>query len=391
MCIESQKGSPSYNDLASRYDAVYKKNTTKQAISKKITQSCVCFFQAILAHIITSKISNSEITALKYNRILIQDSTIIKLPGRLFKIFSGVSNAHSSVCNARIQGVYDIVSGTFVSFTINPYSKNDLSVAPQLEIYKNDLTLRDRGYYSNGEVKRHLNIGADCIYRYKSNLTLLSPESGEVIDILKMLKSQGYLDMQVCLNDDSRTKVRLVVAPVCEVVANNRRMRAKKETMGHNPSERVLALMSWTIYITTIPREQADFNKVFAIYSIRWRIETIFKSWKSNMQFAKIHNVSEKQLRIILTARFIMIVIITHYVYNPWVIKIREKYNRELSMYKLTKYLVKNPEVTIKILAKSRNFKLHNKFEIDNILIKYCTYDKRKRMNFNQLAMKAFV
>ena len=109
------------------------------------------------------------------------------------------------------------------------------------------------------------------------------------------------------------------------------------------------------------------------------------------MQFAKIHNVSEKQLRIILTVRFIMIVIITHYVYNPWVLKIREKYNRELSMYKLTKYLVKNPEVTIKILAKSRNFKLHNKFEIDTILIKYCTYDKRKRLNFNQLAMTAFV
>lgn len=46
----------------------------------------------------------------KYKRILIQDSTIIKLPSRLFEIFSGVSNGHSKVCNARIQGTYDILA-----------------------------------------------------------------------------------------------------------------------------------------------------------------------------------------------------------------------------------------------------------------------------------------
>ena len=67
--------------------------------------------------------------------------------------------------------------------------------------------------------------------------------------------------------------------------------------------------MAWTIFITTIPVEQADFHKIFMIYGLRWRIEIIFKSWKSHMQFAKLHNVSENQLRVILTARFIMIVI----------------------------------------------------------------------------------
>jgi hypothetical protein len=332
--------------------------------------------------------TKNKIKALDYNRVLVQDSTIIKLPGRLFKIFSGVSNAHTSVCNARIQGIYDIISGTFISFSIDPYSKNDISVAPYLEICKGDLSLRDRGYYLNSEIKRHLDVGADCIFRYKSRTMLISPESGKAIDILKLLKSQDCLDVQVCLNDNCRTKVRLVATPVCEEVANQRRMKAKKENKGHNPSNEILALMAWTIYLTTIPKEQADFTKIHEIYGLRWRIETIFKSWKSNMQFDKVHNVSEKQLRIILTARFIMIVVFMHYIYNPWLYRIRKIYKREISMFKLTKYLVKNPEKFIELVTKNDNIVILNKDKIDDVLIKYCTYDKRKRLNFNQIAMQ---
>ena len=69
----------------------------------------------------------------------------------------------------------------------------------------------------------------------------------------------------MCLNDNCRTKVRLVAAPVCEEVANQRRMKAKKENKGHNPSDEILALMAWTIYLTTIPKEQADFTKIHQI------------------------------------------------------------------------------------------------------------------------------
>ena len=108
------------------------------------------------------------------------------------------------------------------------------------------------------------------------------------------------------------------------------------------------------------------------------------------MLFDKVHNVSEKQLRIILTARFIMIVIFMHYIYTPWLHRIRRIYKREISMFKLIKYLVKNPENVFELLAKNVNIEHQNKQKIEDALIKYCTYDKRKRLNFNQLTAKAF-
>ncbi len=395
ICLESQKGSPSYNDLASRLETLHQISASKQAICKKVNLQCVLFFQAVLSRIIKFKLAKYEGIALeisdKYMRVIVQDSTIIKLPLRLFKIFSGVSNAHTSVCNARIQGVYDILSGNFISFSIDSYSKNDLSAAPELEILEGDLVLRDRGYFTNKEVKRHADAGANCIYRHKHRTTYLSLKSRKAIDLAKLLKCKGDIDIEVYLNDKHRTKVRLIATAVSEEIANERRRKAKKEMKGHNPSVALLNMMSWTIFITTIPKENADIKKIFLIYSLRWRIEIIFKTWKSYMQFDKVHNVSENQLRILLIARFIMIVICTQHIYNPLHHRIKKEYKRMISMMKLHKYLMKNPEKIIEILStlekKSKSKKAKNLY---GALVRYCTYDQRKRTNFHETALEAF-
>lgn len=385
ICLISNQGLPSYNNLASRFNTLYDVEISKQAFWKKVNDPCVLFFQAILARIIKHKISNPEISKLNskhtYKRILVQDSTIIKLPLRLFNFFSGVSNTHSSVCNARIQGVYDLLSGCFISFSIDSYSKNDLLAAPEIELQKGDLVLRDRGYYINDEIKRHKEADAHCIYRYKQKTTFLHPISGNNINLLEELKKHQTLDIEVRLNNLDRTKVRLIAVPVSEEIGNQRRMKTKKLTRKKNMSEETLQLMSWTIFITTIPANEANFNKLFEIYRLRWRIEIVFKIWKSHMKFSDIHNVSENQLYVILLSRFIMIVLCMYQVYHPFQIKIRNDYGRYLSMMKLVNYLMLNQEILIKILRlKSKNME-----DYIPLLIKYCTYDKRKRLNYNQL------
>lgn len=120
MCLESQKESPSFNHMAARIDTIRNTSVSKQAIGKKYNENCVAFFQAVLSRVIQSKITESvpDLNTLskKYKRLIIQDSTIIKLPFRLFNFFSGVSNAYYSVCNVRIQCVYELLSGRFLFF-----------------------------------------------------------------------------------------------------------------------------------------------------------------------------------------------------------------------------------------------------------------------------------
>jgi hypothetical protein len=387
LASESMHGIASYNDIAASIESVNGTSISRQAIRKKVKETCVEYFKRVLELVILNKSNNKnisrEVHKCNFKRVLIQDSTIIQLPRRLMELFSGVSNRYTTVCNARIQGIYDLLSGKFISFSINSYSKNDQASASEMKINKDDLTLRDRGYLNMDEIKRHLQIGAHCIYRHKINMQFLDFDTEVPIDLLALLKKKGSVDIVIRLNDTEKSAVRIVAEPVDQATADRRRMKAKKDRKGHNPSKIYLELQSWTIFITTITSKQADFNTLLKIYGLRWRIEIIFKSWKSNMHFDHIQNVSKNQLIITIIMRMIMFLIITQLIYNPFKIFIYKKLSRNLSLLKLTKYLIRNP---IRIALLLQDIKENSDVITHSISIiaRHCVYEKRKRQNFEQ-------
>ena len=379
FCLQSLEGTVSYNDIAARVEAKAGINVSRQAFHQRMNDRCVKFFEKILEIVIASKYCSENITELiasnKFLRIIVQDSTVVRLPLRLFDIFSGVKNAHSAVCNARIQAIYDLISKKFIAFSIDPYSKNDLSVARDISVKSGDLVVRDRGYFTVESTKELKENGADAIFRYKHKTKFFDIESGEEISLLKLLSEYGSIDMMVLMGNE-KCKARILAKPVNEEVANLRRMKAKKESNSKNPSKELLALMSWTIFITTIESSDFTFEMIFKLYALRWRIENIFKTWKSNFNFDKIHNVSKNQLRVLFTARLIMIVFIYQRLFNPLSIEIK-KAGKRLSLMKFTLYIRNNIEVIHKILN------VHNIDEKTiKALIRFCTYDHRKRENF---------
>ncbi|MCK4983806.1 MAG: IS4 family transposase, partial [Victivallaceae bacterium] len=309
-CLESIDKAPSFNDVAGILNDLAGKHPSRQAVGKRINKEFSDFLKMILEHTINYKImekSNIESRTECFPRIIVQDSTIVKLPIRLFAEFSGVSNSHSSVCNARIQGVYDLVAKSFMYFSIDKYSKNDMAAADNLSVQYGDLILRDRGYLKSNEIKRFSSMHTFYIYRHANSMIYRSPKNDEEINLPELLTKEGKIDMDVCLNNKERTVVRLVAAPVSEKTANLRRMKSKIQDSGHNPSKKKLFLMSWTIFITNLAVSKYDFKMILGLYSLRWRIESIFKTWKSNMSFAVIHNVSCHQLHALLMARLISI------------------------------------------------------------------------------------
>ena len=389
---ESVSCAPSFNDLALKLDSEAKIFISKQAIAQRVDTSCLNLLKAILAKVLLGKFAQNKKhiyhSCSTFKRILVQDSTILRLPQRLFDKFSGVRNAHTAVCNARIQAVYDLIAEEFTYFSIDTYSKNDIKSAPDLDILKGDFTLRDRGYISYSEMERHLKAGAHTIYRHKQGITYLDPDTEEEIDLLETLQKNSHIDMEVLLNNDSKTRIRLVAAPVSEEVANIRRMKLKKESSTRSPSAKLLQLMSWSIFITTVLDTDITFKKIFGMYELRWRIETIFKSWKSYLNFSKLHNVSEIQLRVIITARLTAIAIIHRFIYAPASQRILQYYGRRLSLIKLTHYLTENKNKTAEIICIL--MKTTGTQPVLNSLARYCTYDKRKRLNFAEKMAAAF-
>jgi hypothetical protein len=394
LSLESIQGEASYNDLSSRIHLLSTDaGPSRQAVSKRINHPFLKVLEALLAKVIATKtdcesLSCQDSALSCHDRVLIQDSTIIRLPAWLFARFSGVSNAHQTVCNARIQATYDVKNMVFVSFEICPYSDNDLSAAPRLELAQNDLVLRDRGYLTAAEVARHTASGASCIYRHKTGTTYLDETTGEPIDLLAELRRNGSLDRIVLLGNEEKTRVRLVSAPVSNEVASHRRMKAKKEMKGHKPSAAVLALMDWTIFLTTAAKE-VSFADILRIYGLRWRIEIIFKTWKSHLNFAAIHRVSDIGLRSILTMRLMMITEGTNVLYRCCHNYIKRHHDRELSLQKFLKRLGRSPELATMITdalsdpnREPGELQRKETRETWNHLVRYCCYDKRKRKNF---------
>jgi hypothetical protein len=387
LCEECLHGSPSCNDLASHIQSVSGGAPSRQAVHLRLNHAFHDLLQRLLEEVMGEKIGapGEKMTRLfrGYRRVLVQDSTIIKLPGHLFADFSGVSNSHSSVCNARIQAIYNLLDSRLIGFSVDPYSKNDLAAAPELPLQKGDLVLRDRGYLVLDEIQRHREAGADCLYRHKTGTVYLDPKTLAPIDLPALLKYQGCLDLEVLLNNPSRTRVRLVTAAVDTETANLRRMRAKKETRGHQPSQAVLELMDWTLFITTIPAALASFKEILAIYGLRWRIEIIFKAWKSHMKFPLLHRVSKLQMFILLKARLLIIAACANVVYGPLERRLLQNHGRRLSLLKFMRFLSKSPAQLIRVIQ-SRSLSDQENQSLHEALLRYCCYDRRKRRNYSE-------
>ena len=377
-CAEAIKGTVSHNDIAATLQAETGVAVSRQACWLRLNENGQAFFHAILAVVIRAKaIPTGWVRCPFYKRILLQDSTIIQLPSRLFASFSGIRNATLTTCHARIQSIYDLCAGRFVQFNIDPYSKNDQAAAPDIPVHPGDLVLRDRGYFMPSLMIAHKDQGVDTISRYKHNAYLYDVHTQARIDLLKLLRAHGRVDMPVLAGENKSLRLRLLAVPVPEELANLRRMKAKKETKGRAPSAELLALMSWSIFITTLEFDRMDSDAILALYGLRWRIENIFKTWKSYFSFAKLHQVSAIQCRILLAARLILICICFHHAYVPLSVAIRRQTNRHLSLMKFMRYVCQNLFLLPHLIRPSLWTR-----SLVNAVARYCSYDKRLRSNF---------
>jgi hypothetical protein len=389
LCSHNLGSTLSYNDVAAALASKSGTSPTRQSVAQRLTQPCLDMVETVLRMAMSNRIASSldseaPVQGLlsHYSRVLVQDSTIVELPRWLFGTFSGVGNGSTQVCNARIQAIYDLKAKEFEGFSIDAYSKNDLKAAPELALRAGDLVLRDRGYLTLAEIRRHEDIGAHFIYRHKTSTIYRDLQTDAPLNLIKLLREGNGLDMVVALNDEQRTRVRLVAAPVSEETSGLRRMKAKKETKGHNPSAAVLELMGWTIFLTNLG-PQVSFKELLDIYGLRWRIEVIFKAWKSAMNFDVIHRVSALELRICLTARLLSITIGMGQLYALCQKRMWETMGRDLSLLKFSRYLAAKPSRAAELTAWLQE-EAGAMSTTAETLRRVCCYDQRKRLNYQQ-------
>ena len=388
-----------YESWANKIGILINDTVSRQAICKRVKETLVIFLQMVLKAImedtICSKIQGAITEKLRqFKRILIEDSTCIKLNKKLALEYPGSRNSREKDhAILKIQTTYEVIKRRFVRFEITNFRKNDQGYSKQItEIAKpGDLIIRDLGYFVIEVFKKLQNKGVGFITRIRRDVNIYVKKDEKPIDLAKMLKRRGDLDLEAFIGEAERLSVRLIAIPVEDEIANTRRMKARTNRDHRlNPSKKYLFLLGWDLFITNVPKEKMGSRDISVIYSIRWRIEIIYKCWKSYLGITNVINDTNKiRLETFIYCMLIFIVLFQVHFYNYYLCKLSKKKPKEdiqISMMKLIQFISNNINclLTVNYLKNNDWNKLLNKQ-----IAYYCIYEHRTdRKNFNQLLLK---
>ncbi|MFQ5825696.1 MAG: IS4 family transposase [bacterium] len=359
---------------------------SKQAVDKRINEPLIKFLELVLgaslSHSVRLKLESiyDNVFTL-FNRVFVQDSTTIPLPSKLAEYFPGSRN-YTQVQSAtmKIQSIFDLATERFFHFGINSFTKNDQRASVDILpfIQAGDLVIRDLGYLIISVLRQIQSKGAYFLSRLKYGLVLHQVDGTTRIDLLKMLKKHGQLDIDVLLGVEEKLPVRLIAIPVPDDVAAERRRKYKANRDRRlNPSKEHLALLGWDIFITNVDYKILNTKQVADIYKLRWRIEIIFKSWKSHFCLANVPKANVFRVKSYVYALLIFITTFQTYVFARLYKDSLSKNSKQLSLIKLSKFF--REQIWAIILF----FQIPEKLEEQ--IYYHCTYESRQdRQNYAQ-------
>jgi len=310
---------PTLERIAAVSRLILGESYSKQALSKRINSGVDEFLAQVISRIF-SDVKGRSVKGgafASFNRVLLHDSTTIKLPGRFHSAFKGNSNrTKRKLALMKIQLVSDLLSERILHLSLSGFTRNDQAASGDIfsVARAGDLVLRDLGYFVVKSFKLMIDRNIFFLSRCRGGVMLLDPQTDKRIDLRKVLKKQGALDMDVLLSSTEKVPVRLVCCPVPEAVANERRRKAKtNRDKRHTPSKESLFLMGWSIFVTNVGRDVWNSKDFQPIYRLRWRIEIIFKAWKSHLKITELNVANEMMLRLSIMTKLLFCAL-THHV-----------------------------------------------------------------------------
>jgi len=287
--IMASKGQNTYSFLAYEIGILANKSLTKQAVEERMNPKTEKFLLQVLEDHLKAKITTKMTFEIKgllkhFKNIKIDDSTVLALPAKLVEQFPGNVSKGVRNAQAKIHAFYNLTKDAFEFFHLHSYSENDQSLSAKVLPYlqKGDLLIRDLGFTILSVVKKLMDMEVYFISRKNYNIKVFDTTSGKEIDLVKELKKNGFIDQEVVAGSECKLKVWLIAISLPEAQANERRRKARKDRdkrLNHSPEYDYL--LGYVIFITNIEPIKCNAEQIAQLYRLRWRIEIIFKSWKS--------------------------------------------------------------------------------------------------------------
>lgn len=214
--MAKSKENQTYRNWAIKIGWLIQDRVSKQALWKKMRQTQIIFLKKVLSSIIKQTLSIKEdYPKLKiFKNVIVEDSTAIKLNDKLHKDYPGNGYWDNKANKAimKIQTAYSITTKKLLRLDVTSFRDNDQGYSPKIvQIAKRgDLVIRDLGYFVLKVFKELNKEGIFFISRMKKHVNIFSKKDETVIDLAKMLKKRGNLDIEVFLGEKEKLPVRLI-------------------------------------------------------------------------------------------------------------------------------------------------------------------------------------
>ncbi len=331
--ISQHVASDSLVRLCSQLHAVTGTLMSPEGLNKRFNKKAVCFLKHIFSTLLknkiceTSVIPNSSITY--FQRIRILDATIFQVPKHLASVYPGSGDC-AQTAGIKIQLEYDLHSGQFLNFQVEPGKNNDKTFGTEClaTLRPGDLCIRDLGYYSLEDLDQMDQRGVYYISRLKlNNMVYIKNEFPEYFRNGTVKKQSQYItvDLEHIMNTlkpgqvyeitdayigkDKKLFTRVIIYRLTEKQLGERKKKQvyTESKKGITYSEKSKRLAGMNIYVTNTPLEWVPMEQIHDFYSLRWQIEIIFKTWKSLFQIHNWHNIKRERLECHIYGKLIAI------------------------------------------------------------------------------------
>ena len=285
--------SKSLNQLAIETRSEHDIGVTKQGIDKKFNEHTLLFLKRLIEKQLSVELDHQiEAGWLNaFNRVTIKDGTRFDLPEEFQNYLPG-SGGSASKAGACLLFEFDIKSGHIIDLNLTPANRPDVTDALEVSdtVAKNDLVIRDLGYFALDSLSNISSKGAFFISRLNLKTVVFEMKSDKIerLDFKKLYYqmkdnklSRVYKD--VLIGNKVKMPVRLVIELMPEQIYEQRmrKIRRNHSRKGYQTSEEYKFLCRFNFFITNVPKTILPDEVISALYRIRWQIELIFKIWKS--------------------------------------------------------------------------------------------------------------
>lgn len=384
------QGENSLEHWASCIESFSNKSVSKQAVDLRCDERHAQLFETVARRLMRQQVPASgpaEETLAAFGRVLLADSTCFSLHRDLAEAFPSSYSHSGEAATARLQLTYELKSEQVLSADVGSYRDNDQGYSREIlpVIEPGDLLIRDLGYFSLDVFEALAQREAFYVSRLRYGVVTTDPVTKTAINLLERLRNHPgeVLDLEVLVGAEKQLPARLIAKRLPKEVADSRRRKAKaRRDRRTRYTAHYGEWLGWSIFITNVPEETATAEQIEALYRLRWRVEIIFKGFKSAFRSEVLlsgRKMSSYRVRMTLFGWLCYALLLLRPIYCFYAIRLKAK-GRYVSLLKFCTWL----RIHLVELLMSDNLE-----SCLRSVERHCTYEKRRKRQHHYQKMEA--